>query len=66
MPGDAKRWDYNRFIAVETGSSITPSFTCTDMDKAYRVLQEQLQKYREGARGNEMKENEQAELIKQE
>ena len=28
MPGDLKRWDYDRFIAVETGSSITPSFTC--------------------------------------
>jgi hypothetical protein len=39
MPGDLKRLDYDKFIAVETGSSITPCFTCLDMDKAYRTLQ---------------------------
>ena len=42
MPGDLKRWDYDKFIALETGSSITPSFTCLDMDKAYRIINEEL------------------------
>ncbi len=51
MPGDLKRWDYDRFIALETGSSITPSFTCTNMNEAYRIIQEQLHKYREGSQG---------------
>ena len=38
MAGDVKRWDYKRFIAVYTGSSVTPSFTCTYMEQAYRIL----------------------------
>lgn len=38
MPGDINRWNYNQFIALDTGSSITPSFTCPDMDRAYRLL----------------------------
>ena len=54
MPGDAKRWDYDKFVAVETGSSITPSFTCTNMDQAYRILNEAIERYREG-QGVEMK-----------
>lgn len=46
MPGDLDRWDYDKFVAVYTGSSITPSFTCKDMDKAYLILNRQLAKYR--------------------
>ena len=38
MPGDLKRWDYEKFIAIHTKSSIKPSFTCTDMDRAYGIL----------------------------
>lgn len=45
MPGDLNRWDYNKFIAIETGSSVTPCFTCTNMDVAFRIIQEQLIKY---------------------
>lgn len=40
MPGDLKRWDYDRFVAIETGSSITPCFTCLNMEEAYRIIQE--------------------------
>lgn len=64
MPGDLKRWDYDRFIAVYNGSSITPSFTCTDMNKAYRILSEQLAKYKENDKGNSTGSNEGEELIK--
>ena len=46
MPGDLKRWDYDRFIAVDNGSSITPSFTCTDMNTAYKILVEEWTKYK--------------------
>ena len=68
MPGDMKRWDYDRFVAIDTGSRITPCFTCTDMDRAYRILVEQVQKYREGpllADAAEEAEHEGKELIKQ-
>jgi hypothetical protein len=64
MPGDLKRWDYDRFIAVYNGSSITPSFTCTDMNRAYRVLSEQLAKYKESDKGKETGSSEGEELMK--
>jgi len=46
MPGDMNRWDYDKFIAVYTDSSITPSFTCKDMDNAYQILTRQFAKFR--------------------
>ena len=46
MPGDLSRWDYDKFIAVETGSSVTPCFTCIDMDRAYPILRRRLARYR--------------------
>jgi hypothetical protein len=47
MPGDLKRWDYDKFIALKTASSITPSFTCTDMERAYQILIEAWTKYKD-------------------
>lgn len=44
MPGDLCRWDYDRYVAIYTGSSITPCFTCKDMDRAYQILTEQVAK----------------------
>lgn len=35
MPGDCSRWDYDKFIALDIGSCITPTFTSPNMDKAY-------------------------------
>jgi len=55
MPGDLNRWDYTKFVAIYTKSSIKPSFTCTDMDRAYQILNQQLAKYRESTKGHEMK-----------
>lgn len=66
MPGDLNRWDYDRYVAVYNGSSITPCFTCKDMDRAYQILNDQLAKYREGDRGREAGSNEGEELIKRE
>jgi len=47
MPADLKRWDYDRFVAIYTGSSIKPCFTCLDMDTAYQLIKDQLRKYKE-------------------
>ena len=54
MPGDRNRWDYKNFVAVYNGSSITPCFTCTDMERAYQILSQALTKYREVQKGQEM------------
>jgi hypothetical protein len=43
MPGDCSRWDYKKFVALEIGSCITPSFTCPDMDKAYSIIMQQVE-----------------------
>jgi hypothetical protein len=64
MPGDLSRWDYDRYVAVYTGSSITPCFTCKDMDRAYQTLNEQLAKYKESDKGRETGSNEGEELMK--
>lgn len=42
MPGDCSRWDYDKYIALETGSCITPCFTCTNMDQAFELINKQL------------------------
>lgn len=55
MPGDLKRWDYDKFIAIHTKSSIKPSFTCTDMDRAYGILKQQWKKYRDSKTENELR-----------
>lgn len=57
QPGDLKRWDYDRFIAIYNGSSIKPCFTCTDMERAYQILNQQIQKYRERSKGQQMNSN---------
>ena len=46
MPGDLKRWDYEKFVAIYNGSRITPCFTCKEMDRAYQILHEQIAKYK--------------------
>lgn len=40
MPGDLKRWNYDKFVAVYTKSNIKPSFTCTDINRAYSILKQ--------------------------
>jgi hypothetical protein len=65
MPGDLNRWDYDRFIALYTKSSIKPSFTCKDMDQAYQILNRQLTKYRENNPNRESGSSEGDKLIKQ-
>ncbi len=37
---DSKRFDYNCFIAIDNGSSMLPSFTCTDNEGVYKLLKE--------------------------
>lgn len=43
MPPDLNRLDYDHFIAIDVGEKIIPSFTCTDMEKAYKILMELFQ-----------------------
>lgn len=42
LAGDLKRWDYDHFIAIDTGSSVLPSFTCTNMNQAFKILMDKI------------------------
>ena len=57
LAGDLKRWDYDYFIAIQTGSSVIPSFTCTNMDLAYKILMEELNKEKEREQPIDRKEH---------
>lgn len=39
LAGDLKRHTYREYIGITVpGSSIHPSFTCTDINRVYRIL----------------------------